>query len=294
MSIKSGLNCPRCGSLRIWRDEHEIVWENEEAIDKQRYRCCDCKKRFTNGLYSVIDKTNRIDYFGITLCSNKPKKITRESFSEPSNEVGYSQAKMNRNRINLGLMTVPNSVYLDESHYTQDYVRRQRDDCRKNYDLNMLYFKSLNKSDFDSYIEVFVRKNKMQRTLNINELKGVSGIYMLVLGEYKQAYIGQSKNIKKRIMQHWSKEKEFDRRIFGTPENSILPIDSFGAFDTTEIYCKIAKSYEVNEVEERLVSKFKKCYLLNRIAGGINAEKDEACRTLAILGSAKRRNMKTK
>ncbi len=64
---------------------------------------------------------------------------------------------------------------------------------------------------------------------------------MLVLDEYKQVYIGQSTDIKSRILHHRSKKKPFDRLIFGSVENSILSIDSFGALDTTRIYISYKK-----------------------------------------------------
>ncbi len=294
MGVEKELVCPRCGSSRIWRDGCEAIWENDDVVDKQRYRCCDCKKRFLNGLYLGAvrpERPERVEWFGVKIGSKKPKNITRESFSEPVYTVSYSQRKMITSMVKDGYVTIPNSIFLDETHYTDEYVRNHVEDCKRNYDLNMAYFNTLDKEEFLAYVEKFALRNRMKKTADIKELKEKPGVYMIVLGEYKQAYIGRSQDMKKRIMQHWSNIKEFDRRIFGTPENSILPIDAFGAFDTTGIYYKLTSCYD--EIEEKLVSKFKKRYLLNRTAGGINAEQDDAYRKLAIAGSARRRNLKS-
>lgn len=297
MGTEKELVCPRCGSSRIWRDGREAVWENEDVVDRQRYKRCECKKRFLYGPYLNVEKLGklerpeRIEWFGAKIGSKKPKNITRESFSEPVYTVSCSQRKMITSMVEDGYMTIPNSIFSDETHYTDEYVRNHVEDCKRNYDLNMAYFNALDKDEFLAYVEKFALRNRMKKTADIKELKGKSGVYMIVLGEYKQACIGRSQDMKKRIMQHWSNIKEFDRRIFGTPENSILPIDAFGAFDTTGIYYKLTSYYD--EIEEKLVSKFKKCYLLNRTAGGINAEQDEAYRKLAIVGSARRRNLKS-
>ena len=83
-------------------------------------------------------------------------------------------------------------------------------------------------------------------TDDLNELAGKQGVYILVLDEYKQAYIGKSEaagGMKQRILNHWSKRKEFGRLLNGKVESSILSIDSFGALDTTRIFYKELKWY---------------------------------------------------
>jgi len=113
--------------------------------------------------------------------------------------------------------------------------------------------------------------DKMEEIYDLNECKDVVGVYVLVLDNYKQIYIGQShSSIKTRIMRHWSTKKEFDKLIFGKVDNSILSIDSFGALDTTRIF--IYPTELCYEVEEKMVDFFEKKYLLNRTAGGIGGE----------------------
>ena len=162
-----------------------------------------------------------------------------------------------------------------------------------NYDLNMNYFLQLNHDEFDKYLNAFVTKNKFKEILDLKDVDQREGMYMLVLDEYNQVYIGMSNNIKRRILEHWNSKKDFDRLLFGNKENSIISIDSFGALDTTRIFFKELKWYQdINEQEENIVSKFRKKYILNRVAGGINSEDNETIRNLKLMGSMKKRKLK--
>lgn len=71
----------------------------------------------------------------------------------------------------------------------------------------------------------------------------VAGYYMIVLDEYKQAYVGRSGDIRKRIQKHWSRQMPLDRLIFGSKESSILAIDSFRAYDTTRVFVYPTNAY---------------------------------------------------
>ena len=81
-------------------------------------------------------------------------------------------------------------------------------------------------------------------------------------------YIGQSSDVKRRIMHHWSKHKEFDRLIHGRVDNSVLSIDSFGALDTTQIFVLEASWWELDEKEKFLVRKIPNEFKLNRVGAG--------------------------
>lgn len=108
----------------------------------------------------------------------------------------------------------------------------------------------------------------------------------MVLDEYCQVYVGTSKDLKKRVMAHWSKTKPFDRLIFGTIETSILSIDSFRALDTTRIF--VATNDHTYLKENVYINSFDQKYVLNRTAGGempnglIDAIKHRRTRNLAI------------
>ena len=132
--------------------------------------------------------------------------------------------------------------------------------------------------------------------VEISDLKnyiGISGIYVMVLDEYKQVYIGITNNgIKERIKQHWNANKEPERLIFGQAFNSVLSIDSFGALDTTRIFVKT--DGDLYAIENKFVEEFDKRFLLNRTMGGIGSAytytDDEKTALVAIAGNAKRRD----
>lgn len=93
--------------------------------------------------------------------------------------------------------------------------------------------------------------------------------YMMVLDEYKQVYIGKSVNIKKRIQQHWSCTKPFDRTLFPLYNtNSVLSIDFFRALDTTRIYAW--KTHMTFGFERDLVYDFPEKFSCNRIGGDVD------------------------
>ena len=132
----------------------------------------------------------------------------------------------------------------------------------------------------------------MREVFDLKDIAGIEGIYVLVLGQYKQVYIGKSSDIKRRILSHWSRKKEFDHLICGRVDESVISIDSFGALDTTQIFYKRVSWRDIDEVEEKLVSSFKGEYLINRVAGGLNAENEAPIRNLQLLASMKKRELK--
>ena len=153
--------------------------------------------------------------------------------------------------------------------WKEEHYPTQLKKASLNYDLNMSYFASIKQDDFDSFLSKIVNKYKFNECHDLNELSSVEGVYMIVLDEFKQIYIGIASDIKKRIMSHWSKQKSLERLIFGDVCNSILSIDSFGAFDTTRIF--YIETYSTYSMEEKIVKRLDTCFSLNRTAGGIGS-----------------------
>jgi hypothetical protein len=184
-------------------------------------------------------------------------KLTREKYAVVNNK--NSLVKFSRD------------IYEDElgKFYTQKWCEKQLEDCLKNYDLNMQFFSCLCHEEFNDELEMFLKRNRMfTKVLDLNDYDSKKGYYIMVLDEYCQVYIGTSDNIKKRIRQHWSSSKKFDRLLFpmGNIEGSILSIDSFRAFDTTRIFAYITnKTYEV---EDKFINQFSPKFVTNRMAGG--------------------------
>ncbi|MCM3571499.1 GIY-YIG nuclease family protein [Neobacillus mesonae] len=169
------------------------------------------------------------------------------------------------------LVKFSEDIYTDEEgkFYTNEWCENQLRDSLENYDLNMEYFSLLNHGEFCEEIEGFLKRNRQfTEVYDLNLYDGKSGYYMMVLDEYSQVYIGTTNNIKRRIRQHWSNSKPFDRLLFpmGNVDSSILSIDSFRALDTTRIYV-----YETNKTftdEDEFIIQFPAKFLCNRLAGG--------------------------
>ncbi len=103
-------------------------------------------------------------------------------------------------------------------------------------------------------------------------------------------YVGESKNICKRIKEHWNRKKTFDKLIFGRVEDSVLSIDSFGPLDTTRVF--IYETYDNYKIEERLTSYIPKKFLLNRTTGGFRGDADVEIKVATIANKNKRNLVK--
>ncbi len=172
-------------------------------------------------------------------------KLTRDNYIKVSNESSFVKGK----------------IYSDSS------INKHIANCLFNYDLNMEYFCSLSKQDFNNEIMRFTTTNNLfEEVTDLTPLSMISGYYIMVLDEYNQAYIGRSRKIKERILGHWRKQMQFDRLIFGKKEDSIISIDSFRAYDTTRIF--VYQTDEIEEHEDDFINSFDKKFLLNRTSGG--------------------------
>lgn len=227
---------------------------------------------------------NWIYHFGVRVKKTPRLLISRETYAVINKKNSLGNEAFARK--------VPEryeGVYEDENctTYTDEWCNNQREKCLRNFDLNMQYMSNLSDEDFNRALTKFLKIKKFIRILDLNDCKDMCGIYVLVLGKYKQIYIGQSNNIKRRIMDHWSKNKPFDRLIYGSEEKSILSIDSFGALDTTQIY--VFQTPYTFDYEKKFVSKMDQRFLINRTGGGIGRNKEYA---MEIIANSKHRNFK--
>ena len=250
-----------------------------------------------------MDKKTII-HFNTKIKATDRNRLTRENYCVPTNEldckikktIKYAQDFFERNNrypllISECYYTIPNSMFADNEHYTDKWVENHYKACMENFDLNMEFFNSLEDAPFQKHLSVFCKKNKFKEILDLKEVSGKSGIYILVLDKYKQAYIGKSDDVKTRILHHWRTKKRFDRLLYGGVETSVLSIDSFGALDTTRIFYKPVRSKDIDEEERKYVASIKDDYLLNRSPGGLNAETDTTTRNLMLKTNIKKRNL---
>lgn len=266
-----------------------------------------------NNIDNNCDKNGRYMRLWIVHFNTRVKRsdrncLTRENYCIPTKEIDYWEKRFLKRVKELIKINgkppqycsplyykFPNKLYEDEEHYAEEFVKSHYEDCMKNFDLNMSYFQSLDYDEFNEYLTNFVKKNNFIEITDLGEVRDKIGVYILVLDKYKQVYIGiatSQNGIKGRILQHWSKRKEFGRLLYGTVENSILSIDSFGALDTTRIFYREIKDYQdISEQEYSLVEEFKSEYRLNRTAGGLNAENDDLMRNIQLVASMQTREL---
>lgn len=148
------------------------------------------------------------------------------------------------------------------------FCEEHQEKCLINFDKNMAYFKQIAMEEFEAALQMLIASNKkIRQVLDLNDCNKMSGIYIMVLDQYKQVYIGQSRDVKKRIMSHWNKQKAFDRLLFGNVNDSVLSIDSFGALDTTRVFALETDNLDAYEI--KLQKKILSGYKLNRMAGGV-------------------------
>lgn len=151
--------------------------------------------------------------------------------------------------------------------YPESHIKSHTKNCFENFDLNMQYYHSLSKQEFNEELMRFLDKTKVfEEITDLSLLKGSSGYYVMVLDEYSQVYIGISRDITTRLRVHWSAQKQFDRLIFGGIDDSILSIDSFRAYDTTRIFAYVTDDFE--SFENEYINYFEPKYMLNRTVGG--------------------------
>lgn len=158
-------------------------------------------------------------------------------------------------------------------HWDEEKYPEQLRKAAINYDANMRYFESLNSEDFEKFIGTICKRYKLKECVDLNDLQGVEGLYMMVLDQYKQIYIGLSQDMKARVRKHWYARKTIETLIFGTVCTSNLSIDSFGALDTTRVFYR--KTRDPYQLEEKILDGIDTRYVLNRTAGGLGYGEDE-------------------
>ncbi len=204
-----------------------------------------------------------MEHFGIKLTSRgKAFKLTREDFALINTKPSLGPFKS----------LFEKHAYVDESGtlYREEWCNEYRELCLKNYDLHMKYFSLLDKERFHVVLQHFLEEySGFEEIFDLNEYSNIEGYYVMVLDEYKQVYIGKTNNIKKRIMQHWSKTKQFDRTLLPmyAYETSCFSIDFFRAVDTTRLF--VWKHELSNGIEEDLIRSFPARFCTNRIGGDI-------------------------
>lgn len=159
----------------------------------------------------------------------------------------------------------------NNNRWTVEQKERHRENCLKNYDLNMNFFSKLNKDEFNVELNNFISEYpQFKEVKDLSKYDGKSGYYLMVLDEYKQVYLGTSSNILKRIREHWTINKPFKSLLYpsNAVETSVLSIATFRALDTTRLY--IYESNNTFTKEDEYITFFTPKFSSNRVRGNLS------------------------
>lgn len=206
-------------------------------------------------------------HFGEYLRPNKfGHLMSRETYAYPSR---VPHQRMRREALGDDLWNKVSWMFHDDEHrrHSDAFLLYQRDLAMQNYDLSMSYFESLNAIDFESALaHMLLKARTLKPVERLSDWAGASGVYVMVFDKYKQCYVGQSGDISRRIRQHWTRSKPFDRLIHGTQYQSVFPVDEMRALDNTRIFA--ARSKNPQSLEQRTESAADPRFALNRMVGG--------------------------
>lgn len=226
--------------------------------------------------------TETATHFGTTVRSTRGLglRISRDVYATINKR--SSSPRWNRDD-NPELWDALDSVYEDAEHriLTDEWCEEHRERALQNFDLNMAHFASLDRDEFERALRSAVASQRgMVEVKDLTKWDGVAGLYVMVLDEYAQVYVGATNGwtgIAKRVRQHWTTQKQFDRLIFGDVDKSIISIDSYRALDTTRIFALKTESSFADEND--LLEQFPAKFTLNRLRGG-----NDAVRLAGFLG----------
>jgi len=209
-------------------------------------------------------------YFGLEIFEGKYGfTLTRENYAVVNPHSSFSREMDGARRLCREKHGI--EMYADKTHktYTDEWCRWHLKNCLENYDLSLKFFAQLDRGEFTACINAFLRNNQwFVPVTDLTLYKGVPGYYLMVLDEYCQAYIGTGEDVTRRIRQHWTKQKPFDRMLFpiGNVVGSVISIDSFRALDTTRIY--VRKTPVIYGHENFFIKQIPGNFSANRIQGG--------------------------
>jgi hypothetical protein len=208
------------------------------------------------------------EHFGEQLRGSKfGHKMTREMYGYPNRS---PKARPKRELMSEDRWDNAAWAYRDEEHtqLSDAYLLAQRDAALTNFDLSMRYFESLGVNEFEAALEHDLAKGRTFKPVSsLPDWGSAAGAYVMVFDEYKQFYIGQATDIRRRIKQHWNSRKPFDRLIYPDRYETVFPVDELRALDTTRIFA--ARSTNPYAVEERAEKAADQRFCLNRMPGGL-------------------------
>ncbi|WP_285117308.1 GIY-YIG nuclease family protein [Leifsonia sp. fls2-241-R2A-40a] len=227
-----------------------------------------------------------VDHFGERIRRGKYGfRLTRDTYAIVNKK---PSVYFSREEMSPAQWEALSSIYEHEDHriLSDEFCARNRAQALENFDLNMASFAQIAQADFEAALSTMLERNRSLKPVSdLRKWDGAQGLYVMVLDEYQQCYIGQSTDIRRRLKAHWAGTKQFDRLLWGGVHESVISIDAFRALDTTRIFA--ARTVNADQLETRIVSKYPADLLLNRINGGLMT----GFRAMFIAGEVKRRQL---
>lgn len=162
-------------------------------------------------------------FFGMEYVSNDvlSERLTTKQF-----RVEFLQEVEKEHKKRTDEFSVKN--YEEYIHNIDKYVQ--------NVSFNLETFQSLNKSDFEKELNRIVSRYHFVEINDISSYKNC--LYLIVLDDYNQFYVGKSeRSLKNRMRKHWTAKIIPGRHLWdGGFESSRIKFDDFRMFDTTRIF----------------------------------------------------------
>lgn len=260
MEVKTVLEQKRATQTN-WKNKAKSIPDTRVRFEAHQYNCYDVETNVFHTPEEIIAAPNYKEfYYRITpFLQTKRGKVKETHF-------GVSVSNEYSNRFDMG-------DYWNQ--LLNELIARlsRNDDILFCFNSNLSFhydaFKTiaeLNLSEMNKELDHFLTKHpNFTEVLDIRILQNKAGLYLMVLDDYACCYIGQSKDIKKRIQQHWSKIN------FGT-----TGIDMFKALDTTRIYAltlgNTVTQKNIDKMEYQFIHAINQKYLLNCHGGGGSLE----------------------
>lgn len=247
-------------SYKLWCEYEEKKIKKRKSTQQKLAKSKDVKYK---------NDSTKIKHFGVWFENDENVRISRNTYAIIDKKVYQKPSPTMRRFYNKNPL-IHALIYedFDCTTYNDTWCEQHRQDCLENFDLNLNFCSQIEDKDFEKALSDLLKKEKdIKQIFDLYECDRIEGVYILVLDKYKQLYIGQSKDIKKRILQHWRKKKEFDSLLCGNINSSVLSIDAFGCLDTTRIF--VLETWDFCRYEIRLLQAIDDKYVLNRTAGGI-------------------------
>ena len=172
-----------------------------------------------------------IEHFGERVRASKfGPKMTGELYAYPNRK---PKQRLKRESVGKDLWNDIAWGYRDEDHvqHSGAYLVVQRDRSLRSFDLSMGYFAPLDPVEIEVWLEhVLAKVRTFEPVKSLSDWDGLAGAYVMVFEGFRQFYVGKADEVRKRIKQYWTGRKFFDRILFGTPYESIFPVDELRAW----------------------------------------------------------------